>query len=500
MINNHPSCKVVFGPPGTGKTTWLLDHIEGLLRSHVPPHSIAFLAFTQKASKEAKGRALKQFKLSEFDFPYYRTIHSFAFYRLGLRRNDVLSRKDYQTLSIALGVEIQGAVWTEDGGVAGACRGDILLFLDSLARMRRVPLKEVWEESDHGIEWAEIEQFSRAYLTFRRSRGLMDYTDMLEGFMRGRITSPSLHTLIVDEAQDLSALQWAVVSEIARHAQHVILAGDPDQAIFRWSGAEAEGMMQAEGKAIPLEQSHRIPAAVHPLAMELRERIPNATTNVFRPRPETGGLDYLNEPEQADLSTGTWLLLARHVHQLKRYERMCEQQGVAYECRGKKLTDTPSLRAVMTWETLRKGKGVERAAALEMLDFLPNSSSHRKTLQALNAVVVTAKMLHSGTATELPIWHEALTNMPPGDRAFFLSARRRGEKLLAEPRVTISTVHGAKGSEADNVLLMTDISKASFDNMHLHPEDEARTFYVGVTRAKENLFIVRPQTELFYDI
>lgn len=47
---------------------------------------------------------------------------------------------------------------------------------------------------------------------------------------------------------------------------------------------------------------------------------------------------------------------------------------------------------------------------------------------------------------------------------------------------------------------MTDISKASFDNMQIHPEDEARTFYVGATRAIQNLYVVRPQTELFYEI
>jgi superfamily I DNA/RNA helicase len=500
VIAGHPSCRIVYGPPGTGKTHYLLEHVSELLAAGVLPQQIAFLAFTTKASKEAKSRALAKFNFKERDFQWFRTIHSFAFQHLGLRREGVLDRAALQELSKVAGVEIQGKVWTEDGAVTGASEGDTLLFLDGLARMRRVPLKQVFEEDDHGLNWGLLEQFSRSYAAFRRSRALFDYTDMLESCLECQVPPPALHTLIVDEAQDLSSLQWTVVQQIAANAQHVILAGDPDQAIFRFSGAEAEGMMRAEGASVLLTQSRRIPASVHSLAMELRRRIPKATTNAFSPRPEPGRVEYLAEPEMVDLSAGKWLLLARHVYQLKRYERICEQQGVPYEIRGKRLIDSPSLRAVMTWEDLRRGKAVDREAALEMASFLPSSSSVHQTLGSLKTISISAQDIHNGNVQSIPLWHEALVNLPPGDRAYFLSARRRGEKLLAEPRVKVSTIHGAKGGEAENVLLITDTSKASFQNAQIHPEDEARCYYVGATRAEHNLFVVRPQTELFYEI
>ena len=47
----------IFGPPGTGKTTTLLDIVDKSLSSGVPSQQMAFFAFTRKAANEAKERA-----------------------------------------------------------------------------------------------------------------------------------------------------------------------------------------------------------------------------------------------------------------------------------------------------------------------------------------------------------------------------------------------------------------------------------------------------------
>ena len=79
-----------------------------------------------------------------------------------------------------------------------------------------------------------------------------------------------------------------------------------------------------------------------------------------------------------------------------------------------------------------------------------------------------------------------------------------GEKLSREARVKLSTIHSAKGGEADNVLLIMDNTKMIREatEKSLDKEDEEhRVWYVGVTRTKQNLYIMAAKKEAKgYDI
>ena len=77
---------IIFGPPGTGKTTHLLRIVEKELReNNVPPHRIAYLAFTNQAADEALSRAISQLSYDSKDFSNFRTLHSLAYRELHLK-------------------------------------------------------------------------------------------------------------------------------------------------------------------------------------------------------------------------------------------------------------------------------------------------------------------------------------------------------------------------------------------------------------------------------
>ncbi len=97
----------------------------------------------------------------------------------------------------------------------------------------------------------------------------------------------------------------------------------------------------------------------------------------------------------------------------------------------------------------------------------------------------------------VPLWHDALTSIPVDDREFLLSCRRRGESLTKEPRVRIETIHGSKGLEAQNTLLLTDLNARVRRGQELDFDSEQRVLYVAVTRAREALFLVTPQRHGF---
>ena len=96
---------IVLGPPGTGKTTTLLNEVDKHLKN-TDPNKIGFFSFTQKAAYEARDRAMDKFNFSEDDLPYFRTLHSLAFRRLGIKKEQVMQRRHYEDLGKKINMRI----------------------------------------------------------------------------------------------------------------------------------------------------------------------------------------------------------------------------------------------------------------------------------------------------------------------------------------------------------------------------------------------------------
>jgi DNA helicase-2/ATP-dependent DNA helicase PcrA len=81
----------IFGPPGTGKTTKMLNLLEQEMEQGIAPAEIVYLSFTRVAVGEARKRALAKFpQLDESrDLGYFRTMHSMAYRVLNLRPDRV---------------------------------------------------------------------------------------------------------------------------------------------------------------------------------------------------------------------------------------------------------------------------------------------------------------------------------------------------------------------------------------------------------------------------
>ena len=131
----------VFGPPGTGKTTTLLNMVDRALADGVEPSRIAFLAFTKAAANEAKERAAARFNLNaKEDLIFFRTLHSLALTMSDIRPEQVIQEENYRELSRIIGIELgaQKSALMDDDVPSMVARNDPILGLINLARLRKV--------------------------------------------------------------------------------------------------------------------------------------------------------------------------------------------------------------------------------------------------------------------------------------------------------------------------------------------------------------------------
>jgi DNA helicase-2/ATP-dependent DNA helicase PcrA len=502
-----PTPEIVLGPPGTGKTTTLLDIVDAELAKGVPPDRIAYVSFTRRAATEAQERAMAKFGLSAKQLPYFRTIHSLCFQTLGMRSSEVMEGPKLVEFGDWIGMPVTGMYSAEEGRAFGFERGDRCLHLDNLARVKNVPLRQQYDEAPDDLPWLAVEHVSRGLKQYKEAKGLRDYTDMLEEV--AKVGFPfRLTTVIVDEGQDLSILQWMVIWRLAENCERMYVAGDDDQAIYRWAGAAVEYFVSMKGNARVLRQSWRVPSAVHTAALEVLRGVVNRRPKEWVPRGEPGELVRASSLDEIDFHAGEdTLVLARNACFLRDDAmKLLRSEGVIYEFRGANSVKSSVVGGILTWERLRRGERVPVEDAVKMYDLLESEKDVARGYKKLpglgeeHDVSMEDLVRRGGLKAEPKIWHEALRKISADDRAYMLKALRRGDRLTAKPSVRLSTIHGSKGGQADHVVLVRDMAWRTYREAEFEPEDEARVWYVGATRAKQRLTIVAPQTRRGYDI
>ena len=498
---------ILLGGPGGGKTTSLLNIVDEAMSGGVEPNRIGFVSFTKKATEEGRERASARFSIPQEELPHFRTLHSMAFKLLGMKRDQVLNWQHLRELGAALGLDFKGRGEVLDGDVYGMNVADRMLFLDGLARNTKRPLKSVWEDAfEDSIDWFELDRFSRSLREFKRNRLLYDFTDMMERFVQlDPKTLPKFDVLIVDEIQDTSPLQWDAVEMLASNAARIYVGGDDCQAIYSWSGSDVARFIELPGRQVNLEQSHRVPAKVHELAKGVSDRIRSKRSRVWSPKSEIGAVNWFNGVDEVDMSKDTWLLLARNGYMLTELEDYCLTQGFSFNSVGRDPLKSHSLVSIKTWENLRKGNEESAEHVADVLRYMSPQLVPPALMKRLKAddadrmyAMPELKLLGLGTTA---IWHESLTKISPKERDYFIAARKRGESLIGKaPRIKVSTIHASKGGEADHVLLMTDMSRRTFDNAQNAYDDECRVFYVGATRCRHTLNVVLPRTNMGFEL
>ena len=491
----------IFGPPGTGKTTTLLNMVDEALEAGTHPHNIAFLAFTRKAANEAKERAAERFGLDpKKDLIYFRTLHSLALTMTDIRPEQVMQESNFQELSKAIGVPLGGrkAGSFDDDLPSVVAGNDPILGLINLARLRKVPLRDQYNTSNLAVDWNMVSYVDKCLRENKESMELYDFTDMLEEFVQDASRyCPEFDLCFLDEAQDLSPLQWELAHAIDQKSKRMYCAGDDDQAIYRWAGADVDHFINLPGGSETLSQSYRVPKSVHHLAENVVKRINRRFPKSYEPKKDPGKIFRITTVASLDMSEGSWLILAQAGYRLTPVAQELKSSGYLFDYRGHRSISDKLSDSVNGWEQLRKGKEVSGEVARKIYSLMSTGVRVTRGYKKLSGLedndFVTMSVLVNSyglKALSSMIWSEAMDKIPEADRAYITALLRRGEKFNGLPRIAVSTIHGSKGGEADNVVIFTDLSPAADNEMRNNPDDMHRVFYVGVTRTKNNLYIV----------
>ena len=483
----------IFGPPGCGKTTYLLNVVDRELEAGISSAKIGYFSFTRKAANEARDRAIQKFPQlnAKTDFPYFRTLHSLAFQCLGVRSEDIMQAEHFREFAAQAGIELS---LSHDTEVDLVKPDNPILNEINIARIKGEDLKTHYNKCGLDIEWHHFEFVERTYRHYKRSKNLLDFTDLLEMIVNEPERLPMLEVLIVDEAQDLSRLQWMMVESLTLRSKRTFLAGDDDQAIFFFAGADVKSFLAFEGSVTILNQSYRVPAKVHTLANNIVRRIRERQPKEWESREFEGSVKTYHRFEDVPVESGQWLIMASTNYMLNPIHEWLKSIGVLFERNGVPSLSPQIAQAVVEWERLRRGQALGYNSVQTVYRYLDTSAVARgyKTFKTgdINGLYTLDKLKEKHGLLTDAVWHEALTKIADDKKEYLISLLRRGVKLSQAPKVRLSTIHGAKGGEADNVMLLMDLSPKFAKEYASNADNVHRLFYVGVTRAKQSLHLV----------
>ena len=492
---------IILGPPGTGKTTKLLEICREKKEQGIPWNKIGFFSFSRKAAYEARDRARDKFQASRDDLVHFRTLHSFAYKHLPIDDNNLMKSKHWKELSSLIGFNLVFDNNKDESIFANSNHKYVNLI--NLARLKGLSLRDAWNTAQEFMIWSKLDFIDRAITEYKKENNLYDFTDMIVDYVED-FHPTSFDVLFIDEAQDMPKIQYDMVHKLISQSNETYIAGDDDQAIFRWSGADVDQFINLKGNVEILNKSYRCPPSVYRLANYIITRIRNRRPKEWQPKDEEGHVHRMTHLRHIDLSKGKWLLLGRtRKIRNEMIEDFLFSQGYWYG-RGEHRPIAPTvLSAIDTWQHLQAGETVPHSDIKTLYSKIKSGTGIKRGFKRFKEEekdeLFTLKDLqeHHGLLVDGE-WYEVLDRLKPSEIAYLRRLEQLNEDIKGEPRIRVSTIHQAKGGECDNVVVLLDLGKLVYRSYLKNPDDEHRVFYVAVTRAKHNLYIIEAQKQEGY--
>ena len=464
-----------YGPPGTGKTYRLISRAKAYVRTGTPLDKIGYFAFTKKAAEEARNRMPAENK----KLKYFQTLHSFGYKTLGLDESRVLQPEHYQTFGKRIGVRVKFTDRLNKQEIP-YLRSDNPYF-KLIQKAENKLIEPVSEYNSGEYDRKVIKKRMLTYIynnmkEYKKTYQLYDFNDMIRMLTESN-KIPQFKVIFIDEAQDLSPLQWKLFDKLKEYTEDMYLAGDDDQAIYAWAGADVKRFIEEPAKEKVLKFSKRISETI-----QSESKIPISRIKGIRkkkeylPRNYKGKSQYISNLSQVNLLKDKWLILTRTQQTAANIMTELKNKNLYYMFKTDKSYQVKLYKKIKNYLRWCNGEVIEDK---EMNDIL--------------------KLTDVKEITHKIQWYKLFTKAPIKEKTYILKLMEQGENLDEDARIRVSTIHSIKGGEEDNVILFmhqgSKIQKSIKRSIEKQDE-EHRVWYVAITRARNNLYKLKTKNKL----
>ncbi len=571
MTQDEAHVTRLFGGPGSGKTTALLDRVEDRLDSGVDVKDLLLVSYTRAAAAEVRERLAERLDRTPRSLRgNVCTMHSKAYDLLDLSRGDVVDEEHKEEFCEEYGIEYEDEYKSGSRRTARstAMGNKIIATSQWLQRTRRdvadwydVPFQwdvervrlppDVDPNAQEGNKYTptwpsdddrtSVPETIRAWRAYKGEEGVVGFADMLER-VKERSLLPRVDHLAIDEFQDITKLQYDVFEEWKPHMENVLIAGDDDQVVYSWQGADPQLLLQEGGEHVILDTSYRLPSEILRVVQRAVTHIEERQEKNLSPRTEGGEVEFIQDPSLFDLARNvqatvdnddddSLMILFRARYQMFDFIDEFVGMGIPFQVMtdGRMWTDRLAdyVSAIEAIEADEQVDGLEARRLADMLVDSAFSSNERDELFSLiddreeaaetddlrdlsfdPGEISDIAPFVPGPGSAADMVRKVTSVQEKSLRAYFVGEYRD----VAHDRVRVGTIHSAKGREADHVFVGTDLTEKVVEQMSatadpadvptgvdfsrttdpvpVLTDNERRVFYVGMSRARKRLVVM----------
>lgn len=358
------------------------------------------------------------------------------------------------------------------------------------------------ESEDDDFDWYPV--ISAAIKVYQKSLALcekvVDFSDMLLAPLYHKAKFPKYRNILIDEAQDISPLRLKLITSCLASDGRIIAVGDPNQAIYGFTGADDKSMETIKDYSgaveLPLTVTYRCPKAVVEVAQQW---VPRITAHPSAPEGKVINAVLRADPTGAVQSLCFWdfgpfsaddVVLCRNTKPLVELAYQFLRKRLPCRIEGRDIGQG-LIRIIERWK-----KGKNRVETLQQLSVVLEEWKNTEVAKFTDMKQEYKAENIADQCDTVQVLIDACAEdggTSPADVINLINRMFEDTTEGEKPKcLTMSTVHKSKGREWPRVFLLgrNRYMPSKFARQQWEKEQEVNLMYVAVTRAQKELIEV----------